>query len=719
MHLFFKKFFAFLTALSLIPFLSVAGICEPNIPSKTSENPLVPIQIKGDAVEYFQTERKAVGTGHVTIDYEGARLSADKITVYMDTKIAVAEGHVKLEQEGTIFTGERAEFDFGKKIGHVSKMTAEIDKSLYGKAQRVEKVSENHYRMVDGYVSTCCGDNPFYKVVAHEVDFYPNDKVVARNALLYVKNVPIIFIPYFVVYFLDFDRFPVQLIPGKNSEWGAFLLSKWRYHLVERPDLQSKGNVLLDYRQKRGFAGGVENFYRGDKIGHGTAKIYYANDNNPPADADSDRYRAQWRHQSKIGKSTTFTAEINKLSDKDFIKDFFFREEYERDVFPDNYVSIVTSKPEYSLSILDRERLDDFFTVVERSPEVRFDTHTQRFADTPFYLRQEVQFSNLNKEFVSRDSTLNAVRLDTNHTVSYAGHVGHFSVVPRIGTRQTYYSKNLEKERDVVRSVFDPGLDVSTHFYKTYDVYLHSYGFDYNQIRHIFAPTASYNYRHNPTVSRTTLPQFDSIDAIDKQNFIRFSFENRFQTKEHRGSDNLAAREIARIIPFFDMDLHTGRLDNVGVEAELRPYSWLGIESDASFNTKTGHFETANFDVYLKKDNYKLAVGQRYIQDDSTQLTAQLEWQINKEWGIKLYERFEFETNESEEFEVTVSKLIEDCVIADFTYNNRDGSGHSFFVMFRLKNFPENSFNLKQKYIHPKESLVPPTEAVPGESLKP
>jgi LPS-assembly protein len=661
-----------------------------------------PIQVKGDSVEYFHQEQKAVGTGNVRIDYDDVQLSADKITVYTATKDAIAEGHVKLVQKGSTFTGDRGEYNFGTKVGNVSKLTAEIPPSWHGKARQVERVSESHYRFVDSTITTCCGDSPFYKVGAHQIDIYPEDKVVARNALLYIKNVPILFIPYFVVPYADFDRFPVQLVPGKNSEWGAFLLSKWRYQLANSQALTSKGNVLLDYREKRGFGAGVENFYRGDTLGRGAARVYYIDDQDAPEDIDAERYRAQWRHQSKIGEATTLTTEINKLSDEDVIKDFFFREEYEKDAFPDNYVSIITAKPEYTLSILDRERLNDFFTVVERSPEIRFDTHSRQFADTPLYFRQEVQFSNLRKKFKDEDRDLEAVRFDTNHTVYYAARVGEVSVTPRVGTRQTFYSRDIAGEDDgLIRGTFEPGLDISTRFYKTYDFYTNAWGLDYNQIRHIFTPTLSYNYRPNPTVARTTLQQFDAIDAIDKQNFIRFQFENKFQTKHHNGPNTLTSRQIARIIPFFDLDMHTGRLDNIGLDVELRPYSWLGIEADAVYDSRDDKVDAANVDFYIGKKNFQIGLGQRYLREESSQTTAELRWKINDEWALRLYDRFEFEDGESKEFEASVSKTFE-CVITDFTYNHHHEDGDSFFVTLRLKAFPKASFGLSQTYNRPK-----------------
>ncbi len=663
------------------------------------------IQVHGDAVEYFNETQKVVGTGNVSIDYEGALLTADKITVNLAAKVALAEGHVVLTQKGSIFKGDRGEYNFDKKIGNVSNMNAAIEPSYYGKAQTIERVSEHHYRAKNSSLTTCCGDSPFYRIQAQQVDIYPGEKVEARNALLFIKDVPVLYIPYFVTYLLDFERFPIQIIPGKNSEWGAFVLTKYRYHLADSQNFKSRGNLLLDYRAKRGLGGGGENFYRGDTVGRGALRTYIIDDQDAPSGIDSQRYRVQWRHQMKWTKDTTFTTEINKLSDATIIKDFFFREEYERDVFPDNYVSVITAKPEYTLSLLARARVDDFFNVVERTPEIRFDTHNRQFVETPFYLRQEAQFSVLKKTFAGDADSLDANRLETNHTLLYAGHVGDLSVTPRIGTHQTYYSRDNAGERNHVRATVDPGLDASIKFFKIYDIYIKAFGLDYNQIRHIFTPTASYNYRPNPTVARTTLQQFDSLDALDKQNFVRYAFENKLQTKNHSDiKGELYSREIARIIPFVDHDLHTGRLDNVGMDIELRPYAWLGIEGDGTYNTRTRDFETVNADVYFTRGALRVALGQRYVQHESSQATTQVDYRINSEWSFKVYERYEFQESKSKEFEVTVSKAF-NCVITDLTYNHRDGD--AFFFVVRLKAFPTASFGLSQTYNRPK---APPRE---------
>ncbi|MBI4432168.1 MAG: LPS-assembly protein LptD [Candidatus Omnitrophica bacterium] len=664
-----------------------------------SDEPAPPVQVHGDTVEYFEKEQKVVGTGNVSIDHQGSRLTADKITLYMATKTAVAEGNVVLRQGENVYRGQRGEYNYLTRVGNVSDTDANFAPYM-GKARQIQKVSDNHYRAVDAYLTTCCGDNPLYKIQAQQVDIFPGDKVSVRNALLMIKGVPILYIPFYTHKISEAERFPVQLVPGKNEDWGAFLLSKWRYHLADSPAFALKGNALLDYREKRGFGYGADNFYRGDKIGRGAARVYSINDKEPPMDAEEERYRAQWRHQVPITDSTTVTAEINKLSDPTVTKDFFFREEYESNIFPDNYVSIVTAKPEYTWSILERRRLDDFFTVVERDPEVRFDTHNRAFVDTPLYLREEFQFSNLKKEFANTETSLEATRFDIRPTLSYAGRVGEVSVTPRIGTRQTFYSATADSDENHSRGVFETGVDLSTRFYKVYDTVVNTWGLDINRIRHIFAPTASYNYRPSPTLARTALQRFDAMDDLDKEDFVRFQFENKFQTQYGDKDKGLETREVARIVPFFDANLETGRLENAGYDVELRPYPWLGIYSDGLFDERTEVLETFNNDIFWEKTHYRVGVGQRYVREESNQLTGQFQWKINPGLEIKVYDRFEIEHDRSQEFEISISKLV-DCVIVDFTYNHRD-EGDTFYIVFRLQAFPRASFGLTQSYREPK-----------------
>ena len=140
------------------------------------------------------------------------------------------------------------------------------------------------------------------------------------------------------------------------------------------------------------------------------------------------------------------------------------------------------------------------------------------------------------------------------------------------------------------------------------------------------------------------MAQFDFIDNLDKQNLLRFSFENKLLTKEgKRGSDDLVSRQIMRMIPYFDMNYDTHRLENVGYDIELRPFSWMGIDSDALYNTREKHFDNVNFDTWFEHGKFRVALGQRYVFDSGNQTTLDVRYRLNKDWEIKLYERYDID----------------------------------------------------------------------------
>jgi lipopolysaccharide assembly outer membrane protein LptD (OstA) len=83
-----------------------------------------PIEVNGDQVEFFPKEKKVIGKGNVTIDYEGMKLTCDTVTVYTETKDAEAEGNVVLQTAGTELKGEKITFNFGTKVGDILKARA-------------------------------------------------------------------------------------------------------------------------------------------------------------------------------------------------------------------------------------------------------------------------------------------------------------------------------------------------------------------------------------------------------------------------------------------------------------------------------------------------------------------------------------------------------------------------------------------------------------------
>lgn len=688
----------------------------PSAPAQ-SQAPVIktPIEVNGDKVEYFQEEKKVVGTGNVSITYQDVVLTCDQITVYLDKKEGIAEGHVKITQKDAYFTGEKISYNFETKKGEIIKGYINA-KPFYGKADKIEKVAMKEQANLErGYVTTCDLEKPHYRVQARRVRIYLNDRVEAWHILMFVWDVPVLYFPYYVQSLKD-TKTHITVTPGQSKEWGYYALTAYRLNLNDF----NKADILLDYRSKKGLAEGINYYYDTRKIGDGAFKFYFTNEQQfayEKTGEERNRYRFQERHRWDIeGMDTTAQVEFNKLSDIDVIKDYFYNE-FEEEGDPDNYISFITTKRDYSIELLARKRFDKFFDVVERLPEVKINIPNFKVGDTPIYYKAEASGVYLNHTYPSQVPSVkdvDIVRFDTYNQLSYAARLFRaLSVTPYAGIRDTYFSRNKWGDTNQIRTIFNAGVDNSIKFYRIYDYSTNWLGLAINKLRHIITPTANYYFTHQPTISPDNLNQFDYIDALDTQNGIKLALENKLQTKRGEG-DNMKSVDLATLIVSTDFmfrlkdnnwDFKSDKFKSVDFQLELIPYSWAYFLGKMSINTKKYNIQTEDLDLVMDGgDKWSLALSHRY--EDAETGTSNLfsmdgTYRINDKWKIRAYERFNMGKGSVEEQEYTVSRDLH-CWIAEFTVDIKDNNDFGFWITLKLKAFPEYPIGLKRTFSRPR-----------------
>lgn len=689
----------------------------------TPQAPKEPIVVNGDNVEYFQEKKMVTGTGNVSIKYKDIELTCEKITVYLDTREAIAEGNVKVTQKGAYFTGERMNYNFDTKKGTV--LTGYFaSRPFYGKAEQVDKVeNKDEYKLERGYISTCDLENPHYRLQARHVEIYLNDKVIAKHIILFIGKVPVMYFPYYVQSLKQRKNY-VTVMAGKKKEWGYYVLGGYRYQMND----VLKGDVMLDYRTKDGLglAGGVNNYHDFGEMGKGAFKVYYTKENGDGLKNDHPgeimrRYRYQLRHYWDVGydSDTTALLEFNKLSDANVIKDYFYNEYEEIGDNPDNYLTFITKKKDFTTEFLIRKRFNKFQTVIERLPEYKININNMRFfSDIPLYYTMATSGVYLNSLLPANGTILkgtDTVRFDTNNQISYTFQfLRTLNIAPFVGAEDTYYSRTLGGESNRIRTVLNAGVANSVKFYRVFDVATNFLGLDINKLRHIITPTANYYYTHQPAIGPEKLIQFDEIDAIDKQNHVVLGLENRLQTKRmidgQFKSVDLATLLISSDY-IFRMKKDTGTLykqkfSTLDLRLEVIPYSWLYSVSQLSYNPKNSAVKTASLDIDASISN-KWSLGARYEyqkEDTGVQnlLTADMTYKINDKWRIRAYETYSFFKKSLLEEEYTIYRDLH-CAIAEMTLRiaPHDSEAGLWFAI-RLKAFPETPIGLKQTYSRPR-----------------
>lgn len=698
-----------------------------------------PIIVNGDKVEYFHEQKKVVGTGNVSIDYEDVRLTSRKVTVYLDTREAIAEGDVRITQKDAYFTGDRMNYNFDTKIGRA--VNTDISYvPFYGKADEFQKLGEDRIDVQKGYITTCDLEKPHYRVSSKKVKIYLNDKVVAYNTLFYVGNCPIMYMPYYVQPIKDRSSH-ITVMPGHDRDWGYYALMSMKFDYSQL----FRGRFRVDYRSKNGLAFGVDNDYSIPGMGNGIAKFYYADEDNDylsykPEGRNDGKYRLQIRHKWQVTDDTLFTLQLDKVRDDNFMKYYFYKE-WEEQNAPDNFLSFVKTAPSFTTTFLYRQRLDKYYSVVQRQPEYTIDIpkfNIKYFGrPTDLYYDANLSAVYLNKTYEQLPSEIvkdeRIERINTYNRLSYSTNplkslLRSLNITPYAGMYQTYYSRNRWGDTNFVRGAFDAGFDSQIKFYKVYNFSTNALWLDINNIRHIVTPMANYYFMHQPTVDKNNLYQFDSIDSFAAQNHILLSVENKLQTKRNGASVDLVDFIISTDYQFrlkqdvFSMfknrDYKYRKFASVDMQLELTPYPWLYTLAKMRVNTKHCLPESGSVDLVAGKEvDRSIAFGYRWersfdptvVADPDTggnivnYATTDAIYKINEFWKARVYWRTNLNRGYIDEHQYTLYRDLH-CWTIEFTYDfrpyedNKTIATQTFWFALRLKAFPEQPIGLSRSY---------------------
>ncbi len=326
------------------------------------------IIINGDTVEYLTTEKEVSASGNVIIEYKGAKLTCQKIVVNSQTKDASAEGNARLDDKKGVIEGEKIVYNFQNKTGVI--YDAEFRANPYfGVSRKVEKVSEVEFITQRGYLTTCSLDHPHWCMKSRKINFFPQNKVQAKDVTLYIGKIPLLHLPQFSRSLKD-PLMHIQVMPGKRKDWGPYLLTAARYNLAENIN----GRIYFDYRDKLGTAQGFGTNYATEGLGKGDFKFYYTQEKKASGltqdvPDEFQRYLARLRHKWDIGERTSLIAEVYKIGDKkrkvlgstnNFLKDYFYRE-FEKDSQPLTYALIHHNFQYSSLDLLLQKRINHWY----------------------------------------------------------------------------------------------------------------------------------------------------------------------------------------------------------------------------------------------------------------------------------------------------------------------------------------------------------------------
>jgi LPS-assembly protein len=678
-------------------------------------------------------EKTAAITSHsgVVARWKGATLVAHRLSYSEVDDVYVAEGEVTITRvdgrgRTEIWRGERVRYNF--RSGSIDTDSFRLGNApLFASGASLSGGKTNDVQTaVAATITTDDVSDPGYQIKARSMTVGKDHTIRAKDAVLYMGGVPVM---YFPSYSRNLDRHPNfwTLTPGYRSLFGPFLLGKYHYF----PSTNVETTLSLDWRQKRGFAGGPGINYDIGELGQGSAGFYYAHDDEPGLDAQlrpisSNRYRTFFNHRLTVGDGFEAKAVVRQQSDPYVVRDFY-EYEYRRDPQPKTLVEATQFWRNFSLDVLAQPQVNGFFRTVERLPDVKLTGLRQELGQSGLYYDTESSLAYLryHEGVLPGMSGTNyaALRADTYHQITLPQTVfGWLNLTPRVGGRFTHYGETEESQPvlgEQNRSIFNTGAEVSFRASRVWPS-VRSEWLEMDGVRHIVEPSVNYVYVPRPDARPLQLPQFDtllpsyrllplefpdynSIDSVDSENTFRLGLRNKLQTKRNDQVENVvnwAAYTDWRMRPRPGQSTFPDLYNDL----EFSPRSWIVLSSTTRYNINGGFWDEAYHRLTLQPgDDWSWTVGHRYLVDDpatygvgNNLFISSFRFKVNEDWAVRASHQFEARDGVLEEHAYTLYRDLRSWTAA-LTLRLRDNrtakSDWAIVLTFQLKAFPRFKLN--------------------------
>lgn len=668
----------------------------------------------------------ATAVNGVIVRYRGTILRARSVR-FTGASVVEAEGDVQIESgqggHAQAWRGSRIIYDFDRQS-----MVAEDFKlgqrPFFVTGTRASGGDTNNaYAAENASFTTDDFSEPSYRIRAKRVEIKPGQYIDARNAVLYLRDVPVFYWPHYHKNLIRHTEF-WTITPGYRSVYGPFSLN--RYHWVGNTNVQY--TVDADVRLERGFAGGPGIAYDLGKWGTGQGSVYLAHDTDPQATRPmlpvrEDRRRIRFFHSLTNGTGLTLKGRVEEQNDALVVRDFF-EGEFRRDPQPKTFFEFNQAWSNWTLDLIAQPQVNSFFQTVERLPDLKLTGLRQQIGESPLFYEGESSFAYLRfRPGLLGGTNYGGIRADTYHQITLPKtYFGWLNVAPRVGGRMTYYGEpdnNHTIQEDHTRTVFNTGLEMNFKASRTWQA-ARSKAFDIEGLRHIVEPGINYVYVPDPSQRPNQLPQYDfefltprllpidfpdynSIDSIDSRNVIRWSLRNRLQTR--RAGETV---EVVHWSVYTDWRLRpqAGQttFPELYSDLDLDPTQWMTLTSQVRYDINHELWREANHRITLHPgDRWAWTVGHRYLRTDSQTYgpgnnllfnSIALRW--NENWGLRGTQQFEARDGVLEEQTYMVYRDLRSWTAAFGVRlrDNRQGVDDWAIVLtFQLKAFPRFKLN--------------------------
>ncbi|MGH8491923.1 MAG: LPS-assembly protein LptD [Moraxellaceae bacterium] len=483
------------------------------------------VEAEADDVHY---DANGVSTlrGRVSIRQPGRRIDADQAEISQNQGQGRFSGNILIAEPGLVMTGDQAEYEFDTQKARVQR-TEFVSSAInaHGRAEQIEKTETGVIRIARGEISTCPPDNRTWSFEAKDIKLDQNTgRGTVRNAVLSVKETPVLYVPYFN-FPIDDRRQSGILIPrfGNTNDGGFDFALPIYWNIAPNYDATITPRVMT----RRGTMFEGEFRYLLPALGEGSIEGGYL-----PADKlydNRDRKSLSWKQTGDVMPDLKLNTNVNYVSDNAYFIDLgtdlsitntAFQERTGELIYtPGNFWSLTTRVQGYQTidpAILDADK------PYARLPQLLLiGNHPVARGWQPAVLTELTYF----ERHVDDGSgpEVNGARYRLDPSISYVMETPGSHLVPTLKVRSLIYQLDgsgvtLGNESTQL-AVPSFSLDGGLMFEREQGEYVQT-----------LEPRAFYLYA--PYQDQTALPNFDTANST-------FSYQQLFRDSRFSGGDRI------------------------------------------------------------------------------------------------------------------------------------------------------------------------------------
>ena len=226
-------------------------------------------------------------TGQVQVECPQMSFFADAIDIYTEPELRlVASGNVVFANPEGRIAAESVEFNIAKGTGtfHVASgilaLGDQVDRAEFGGQEpevyfygdTIEKLEQRKYRLTRGGFTTCVQPTPRWEITSGSVMLTLGEYAIARNTVLRVKGVPLLYLPLLYYPIKEEQRATGFLLPtyGASTLRGQTISNAFFWAMGDSHD----ATFFHDWFTKVGQGAGAEYRYVASQGSYGNFKFY-------------------------------------------------------------------------------------------------------------------------------------------------------------------------------------------------------------------------------------------------------------------------------------------------------------------------------------------------------------------------------------------------------------------------------------------------------------